>query len=106
MKIFLLHLSLIHSYQCDVADFDQVKETVQAVQKDLGGVDILVNNAGITRDGLVYTMKEADVYTRQTISCSGLLWCGCVIMLESGRPVRYNRYLCFPKKETVPPSLF
>ena len=48
------------AYQCDVADFDQVKETVQAVQKDLGGVDILVNNAGITRDGLVYTMKEAD----------------------------------------------
>ena len=35
------------AYQCDVADFDQVKETVQAVQKDLGGVDILVNNAGI-----------------------------------------------------------
>ena len=30
------------------------------MQKDLGGVDILVNNAGITRDGLVYTMKEAD----------------------------------------------
>ncbi|HCU33853.1 MAG TPA: 3-oxoacyl-[acyl-carrier-protein] reductase [Ruminococcaceae bacterium] len=48
------------AYQCDVTDFDRVKETVQAVQKDLGGVDILVNNAGITRDGLVYTMKEAD----------------------------------------------
>ena len=48
------------AYQCDVADFDRVKETVQNVQKDLGGVDILVNNAGITRDGLVYTMKESD----------------------------------------------
>lgn len=48
------------AYQCDVADFDRAKQTVQAVQKDFGGVDILVNNAGITRDGLVYTMKEAD----------------------------------------------
>lgn len=48
------------AYQCDVADFDRVKETVQNVQKDLGSVDILVNNAGITRDGLVYTMKESD----------------------------------------------
>lgn len=47
-------------YQCNVADFDAVKETVAAVTKDLGGVDILVNNAGITRDGLVYSMKEAD----------------------------------------------
>ncbi len=48
------------AYQCDVSSFDQAKQTVQAVQKDFGGVDILVNNAGITRDGLVYTMKEAD----------------------------------------------
>lgn len=47
-------------YQCNVADFDAVKETVAAVTKDLGGVDILVNNAGITRDGLVYSMKEED----------------------------------------------
>ena len=36
------------AYQCDVADFDRVKETVQNVQKDLGGVDILVNNAGVS----------------------------------------------------------
>lgn len=49
-----------NSYQCNVADFDAVKETVAAVTKDLGGVDILVNNAGITRDGLVYSMKEED----------------------------------------------
>ncbi len=48
------------AYRCDVADFQQVKETVAAVSKDLGGVDILVNNAGITRDGLVYSMKEED----------------------------------------------
>lgn len=48
------------AYQCDVSSFDQAKQTVQAVQKDFGGVDILVNNAGITKDGLIYTMKEAD----------------------------------------------
>ena len=45
-------------YQCDVADFQQVKDTVAQVKKDLGGVDILVNNAGITKDGLLAMMSE------------------------------------------------
>ena len=48
------------TYQCDVADFDAVKQTVAAVKAELGSVDILVNSAGITRDGLVAAMCEAD----------------------------------------------
>lgn len=47
-------------YKCDVSDFNASKETVNAINKELGKIDILVNNAGITRDGLVFTMKEAD----------------------------------------------
>lgn len=43
---------------CDVSDFAAAKETVAAVTKALGPIDILVNNAGITRDGLIYSMKE------------------------------------------------
>ena len=30
------------AYQCDVSSFDLAKQTVQAVQKDFGGIDILV----------------------------------------------------------------
>ena len=48
------------TYQCDVADFDAVKQTVAAVKAELGSVDLLVNSAGITRDGLVAAMCEAD----------------------------------------------
>ena len=48
------------AYQCDVADFDAVKQTVAAVKAELGSVDLLVNSAGITRDGLVAAMCEAD----------------------------------------------
>ena len=48
------------NYQCDVADFAAVKETVAAIKKEFGTIDILVNNAGITRDGLVAMMKEQD----------------------------------------------
>lgn len=48
------------AYRCDVADFEQTKETVARVREDFGTVHILVNNAGVARDGLLASMKEAD----------------------------------------------
>ena len=48
------------AYQCDVADFSAVKETVANIKADFGTAQILVNNAGITRDGLLAMMKEED----------------------------------------------
>lgn len=46
------------SYQCNVADYEAVKATVDNIKKDFGSVQVLVNNAGITRDGLLAMMKE------------------------------------------------
>lgn len=46
------------TYRCNVADFENTKETVAQIKADFGTVHILVNNAGITRDGLVAMMKE------------------------------------------------
>lgn len=48
-------------YLCNVSDFSATKETVSKIMKDFGRVDILVNNAGITRDSLLFSMKE-DAY--------------------------------------------
>lgn len=48
------------AYQCDVADFTAVKETVAKIKADFKTAHILVNNAGITRDGLLAMMKEED----------------------------------------------
>ena len=48
------------AYQCNVADFSAVKETVAKLRADFGTAQILVNNAGITRDGLLAMMKEED----------------------------------------------
>lgn len=44
--------------QCDVSDFDAVKEMVADVKERFGRIDVLVNNAGITSDGLLMRMKE------------------------------------------------
>ena len=46
------------AYQCNVADFEEVKATVAAVRKDFGSIEILVNSAGITKDGLIPMMSE------------------------------------------------
>lgn len=47
------------SYQCNVADFEEVKAVVAKIKADFGTIDLLVNNAGINRDGLLAMMKEA-----------------------------------------------
>lgn len=47
-------------YQCNVAEFETVKDTVEQIKKDFGTFHILVNNAGITRDKLIAMMKEDD----------------------------------------------
>ncbi|MBO5452765.1 MAG: 3-oxoacyl-[acyl-carrier-protein] reductase [Clostridia bacterium] len=47
-------------YKCNVAEFNECKETVAAVINDLGSIDILVNNAGVTRDNLLAVMDEAE----------------------------------------------
>jgi 3-oxoacyl-[acyl-carrier protein] reductase len=43
--------------QCDVANADGVKKTVEKIEKDWGRLDILVNNAGIIKDDLFVRME-------------------------------------------------
>ncbi|MEO8560225.1 MAG: acetoacetyl-CoA reductase, partial [Rhodospirillales bacterium] len=42
-------------YKFDVGDFENTKDSIGRIVKEIGPVEILVNNAGITRDG---TMKR------------------------------------------------
>lgn len=51
---------LAKAYRCNVASFEETKNTVAQIKKDFGTAHILVNNAGITRDGLLAMMKEED----------------------------------------------
>ena len=48
------------AFRADVADPAACEALVKAVKDRFGKVDILVNNAGVTRDGLVFSMKEED----------------------------------------------
>ena len=84
------------AYRCNVADFDQTRQTVARIKEDFGSVEILVNDAGITRDGLVARMKEEDFDAVLAVNlkgafhmirhCTGLFLRqreGCIINISS-----------------------
>jgi 3-oxoacyl-[acyl-carrier protein] reductase len=47
-------------FACDVADSASVVALVEAVEKSFGQIDILVNNAGLTRDNILFRIKDDD----------------------------------------------
>ncbi len=59
------------AYRCNVASFEEAKETVSKIKNDFGTAQILVNNAGITKDGLLAMMKEEDFDSVLDINLKG-----------------------------------
>ena len=49
------------AYLCNVADEEQVTQTVGQIAEDFGAINGLVNNAGILRDGLLLKVKDGVV---------------------------------------------
>ncbi len=47
-------------FGCDIADPASVVALVEGVEKEMGGIDILVNNAGLTRDNILFRIKDDD----------------------------------------------
>ncbi|MDD2269660.1 MAG: 3-oxoacyl-[acyl-carrier-protein] reductase [Eubacteriales bacterium] len=47
-------------YKCNVASADDCAQVSTQIISDFGTADILVNNAGITRDALMFQMKEDE----------------------------------------------
>jgi 3-oxoacyl-[acyl-carrier protein] reductase len=47
-------------FACDIGDPDSIEKLVADVEKELGSVDILVNNAGLTKDNILFRIKNED----------------------------------------------
>ena len=47
-------------FACDVGDVASVTALVESVEKAFGQIDILVNNAGLTRDNILFRLKDDD----------------------------------------------
>ena len=50
----------IHFFKLDISDEEQVRKTVEDIQKQFLKIDILINNAGITNDKLILRMTKED----------------------------------------------
>lgn len=55
------------AYLCNVADEEQVTQTVAQIADDFGAINGLVNNAGILRDGLLLKVKDG-VTTKMSLA--------------------------------------
>jgi len=55
------------AYLCNVADEEQVTQTVAQIADDFGAINGLVNNAGILRDGLLLKVKDG-VMSKMTLA--------------------------------------
>jgi 3-oxoacyl-[acyl-carrier protein] reductase len=47
-------------FACDVGDPESVTALVERVEREFGAIDILVNNAGLTRDNILFRIKDED----------------------------------------------
>jgi 3-oxoacyl-[acyl-carrier protein] reductase len=47
-------------FACDVADPASIERLIAEVEQSVGGIDILVNNAGLTRDNVLFRLKDDD----------------------------------------------
>ncbi len=62
--------------ECDVADRQQVKQSVTRVEVELGAIDILVNNAGIVNNLAPLAEMTREAWDRElSINLTGALHC-------------------------------
>ncbi|KAI4453156.1 polyketide synthase-related [Holotrichia oblita] len=78
------------AYECNIADFEQVKKVSEKVFSDFGGINVLVNNAGITRDNLTIRMSESEFDSVIAVNLKGAFNCSkhfmrALMKSESGR---------------------
>ena len=59
-KIAAENNTKFHEICADVANHEELKNTINAALAEAGNFDILVNNAGITKDALSFRMKLED----------------------------------------------
>lgn len=76
------------TFQADVAKPDQAAALVKAATAEFGRVDILVNNAGVTRDNLIFHMKDEDWDMVLGVSLKGAFNCTRAV----ARSMLKNRY--------------
>jgi len=84
----------LHTYECNVADRQNVNSVLAAVEERHGPVDILVNNAGITRDAMFHKMLDDQWEAVMQVNLGGIYNC-CKAVIEGMRNRKYGKIVNF-----------
>ncbi|MCR4337627.1 MAG: SDR family NAD(P)-dependent oxidoreductase, partial [Candidatus Omnitrophica bacterium] len=63
-----------HASRVDIKSFDAVKQWIEEIKKEFGGLDILINNAGITRDKVLMMMTADEWHDVIDTNLSGMFY--------------------------------
>jgi len=77
---------------CDVADPEQVRELVGAVERHFGPVEILINNAGIIQVGPLETMTVTDFQQAMDVMYWGAVYPSLAVL--PGMRARHQGRIC------------
>lgn len=53
-----------HAVECDLTDYEEVSDTVDALEEETGGIDVLVNNAGMVDARDLVESFDNDIWQR------------------------------------------
>jgi len=84
----------IRSFECNVADRQNVNSVMAEAEQQLGPVDILVNNAGITRDAMFHKMLDDQWDAVLQVNLGGIYNC-CKAVIEGMRNRKYGKIVNF-----------
>ena len=82
------------TFQCNVADRQNVNSVIAAVEKQLGPVDILINNAGITKDAMFHKISDEEWEKVLQVNLGGIYNC-CKAVYEGMRNRKYGKIVNF-----------
>jgi len=66
----------VHTYNCDVSNEAQVRQTFTGIRSDLGRIDVLINSAGYAgKEYLVHEMPSEDYRLVMSTNVDGTFFC-------------------------------
>jgi NAD(P)-dependent dehydrogenase (short-subunit alcohol dehydrogenase family) len=74
-SVAILDLDGDADYRCDVSDGEQVNDTFQAIERDVGPIEVLVNNAGVNPIGPSESFSEQDWRMTMDVMATGTFLC-------------------------------
>lgn len=66
-------LGIVHAYQVDVSDFENIQPAANRVKSEIGAIDVLINNAGIVVGKYFHQHSNEEIIRTMNINATALM---------------------------------